>query len=196
MSLLLLEGPSGVGKSTLIYQYANRSEKVAGGFYCQRLRDERGDTRAFCLRNANGIKITINKYFDSISNIFLEFANERIIKHLQVFENISEIVGDVSNCDYFLLDEIGGMELAVPSFLPFLRSILDTGKPCIGVLKSSDLYLAMHQHLNETPCLWKNYQDFRSELIHHYHANIILMEQRESAQAKREVAYFFQQLFL
>ena len=57
MSLLLLEGPSGVGKSTLIYQYANGSEKVAGGFCCQRLRDEQGDTRAFCLSNANGIMI-------------------------------------------------------------------------------------------------------------------------------------------
>ena len=122
---LFLTGPSGCGKSTLLRHALQDRLSAAGGFVTNRQTDEAGRPLYFCLHRANGT---------GTPEIFLDLRSAPPQKNHQPFtETAVQILQEPA--PFFLLDEIGGMELLLPEFQAALDAFFASDIPCIGVLK-------------------------------------------------------------
>ncbi len=123
---LFLTGPSGCGKSTLLRTALQGKLSAAGGFITDRQPDKAGRWQNFYLQCANG---------SGNREIFLDLRQTPPQKNDQPFTHTAvEILQEPA--PFFLLDEIGGMELLLPEFQAALDAFLASATPCIGVLKS------------------------------------------------------------
>jgi nucleoside-triphosphatase len=134
---LFFQGPSGIGKSSLLRQRLLPYEKSLGGFVVQRLMEEG--------RQAGFRAVTLEQGYPKIEAIYTRdlsgvFILQRNNKTSVLEEVLAAVEKDVcrSECKLIVLDEIGGIELLSPNFMRRLEHILQGGKPCIGVLKSAD----------------------------------------------------------
>ena len=122
---LFLTGPSGCGKSTLLRHTLQDRLSAAGGFVTNRQTDEAGRPLYFYLQRANGI---------GNPEIFLDLRSAPPRKNSQPFtETAVRLLREPA--PFYLLDEIGGMELLLPEFQAALDAFLTSDVPCIGVLK-------------------------------------------------------------
>ena len=122
---LFLSGPSGCGKSTLLRKALQGKTAPAGGFISERTVDETGRYLYFYLQRADG---------SGEQAIFLDLRQKPPVKHDDVFTGLAaKLLRE--QAPFFLLDEIGGMELLLPEFQAALDDFLASGIPCIGVLK-------------------------------------------------------------
>lgn len=149
---LFLTGPSGCGKSTMLRKALQGKLAPAGGFTTDRVVDEAGRYRYFYLQRADG---------SGVPEIFLDLRQKPPVKHDAVFTGPAvELLRE--QAPFFLLDEIGGMELLLPEFRAALDDFLASGIPCIGVLKGTK----NGQALSRTAGLPETY--FRAaEDLHH-----------------------------
>lgn len=134
---LFLQGPRGVGKSSLLRQILLPHEKLLCGFVTQRLFEDG--------RQAGFRAVTLEQGFPPLEAIYARDQTGVFIFHgrkdITVLEKTLarvEEAGRESRCKLFLLDEIGGIELASPYFRRILQRILESGKPCLGVWKSRE----------------------------------------------------------
>ena len=68
--------------------------------------------------------------------------------HMEVFETFAvELLEQAKQCDYVVLDEIGGFEILTDSFLDALMELLKSEVPCIGVVKALGAATRMIQRL-------------------------------------------------
>jgi len=160
---LFLTGPSGCGKSTLLRKALWNCLSPAGGFVTERVSDENGRCQYFYLRAANGT---------GPQEIFLDLRQTPPIRHNEVFTQTAVHLL-CQSAPFFLLDEVGGLELLLPAFDAALVSFLESNTPCIGVLKG----LPNAQALTRTAGLPEAYltaaQDLHRRLTHDPHTQIV-----------------------
>ena len=123
---LFLTGASGIGKSTAILDALGGNLSRAGGFLTVRERNEAGKVQRFHLVSPDRRQ----------QGTFLDFTGGGNPADLTVFSTLgAELLEKASGCPFAVLDEIGGIELLVPEFSAALDEFLESGTPCIGVMK-------------------------------------------------------------
>ena len=158
-NILFLEGPIQTGKSTLIRSVLGDHLKHCGGFTSQRLIDAAGNTRGFRLGPAARTPLTAPaeafispsaddsrsasddaRPFTPNAGIFKWFEPYgRVITDQSVFDTVGvDLLIDSLNAPLILLDEIGGSELLCTPFCDALDAVLESGVPCLGVMKLAD----------------------------------------------------------
>ncbi|MEG1633270.1 MAG: nucleoside-triphosphatase [Oscillospiraceae bacterium] len=129
---LLLCGEIGCGKSTLIKNALGAEAKNAGGFITQRRFDENGALAGFVLLPAAALA---GGNFEERE--FLRFSAGGTRRFEGVFErDAARLLREAREKPFALLDELGGFELLIPEFYAALSALLESGTPCVGVLKS------------------------------------------------------------
>lgn len=123
---LFLTGLIGCGKSTNIAGALGELVSRAGGFQTLRQREEAGQAVSFWIQKPDG----------SCRRCFLDCSETRGVMHMEVFESFgTELLEQAKQCDYVILDEIGGFEVLSDVFMEALMALLKSEIPCIGVMK-------------------------------------------------------------
>lgn len=123
---LLLTGPIGCGKSTLISNALGGAVRNAGGFVTLRA-IEGGRLAGFDLAPAGGRP----------RERFLSFGEGGAVRDERPFTvTAPALLAEAAKKKFALLDEIGGFELLYPDFYEALTRFLFSGTPCVGVLKA------------------------------------------------------------
>ncbi len=123
---LLLTGPIGCGKSTLIINALGSAIRDAGGFLTLRVIED-GRLAGFDLCSTDG----------RVRERFLSFSEAGSIRDERPFAVTAPALLRLAQEKRFaLIDEIGGFELLYPDFYEALTAFLFSGKPCVGVLKA------------------------------------------------------------
>lgn len=145
MKKLLLQGKSGIGKSTLIQKIILPYKSQIGGFYVSRLCEEERCI-GFRLNNLQAtsnylLKERVAASFDPVKeeNVFLYHKEGLWHYDLQVFEQYAKPYSqeqDHLEIKLMLMDEIGGVELGCEVFRDYLLQLLEVPIPCLGVLKT------------------------------------------------------------
>ena len=123
---LFLTGPIGSGKSTGIAAALGEKLSGAGGFLTVRQRDETGRAVAYWLQRCDGRN----------GQIIIDYSAKPYTMYMEVFESFgAELLEQAKQYDYVVLDEIGGFEVLSDAFMEALMQLLESGTPCIGVMK-------------------------------------------------------------
>lgn len=123
---LFFTGPIQCGKSTAVRRALGVRMELAGGFLTTP-RISNGKRTGFLLRQTDGTRARC---------ILEDTGTERQV-HLDAFRELGvDLLREALHRDYVVLDEIGGVELLEPAFVEALEQVLDSGIPCIGVLKA------------------------------------------------------------
>ncbi len=147
---LFFEGPVRSGKSTVLRQTLRPYLPDLGGFVVQRLLDEAGHPAAYRLQGLPGLidSTTLEEaeaqflavdgsFTGRESDVFLQIPSRRFDP--TVFETKAlSILKDSLNKKIVLLDEIGGVELTIPSFRKALIRLLQGPIPCLGIIKETN----------------------------------------------------------
>lgn len=143
-TFLFLEGKSGEGKTTLLFQCLSAYKKMIGGFYSQRLIDKAGLTVGFRMVSASEAWVPRLPYRDGLTNVFIERTGTGWKKRLDFFEKEGiDMLHSLKGRKLCLMDEIGGVELLSPDFMKAVLGCIDEEIPCIGVLKSRENFQSM-----------------------------------------------------
>lgn len=135
---LFLTGPIGSGKSTSIATALGDVMPGAGGFLTVRQRDDSGRAVAYWLQRCDG----------SNGQIIIDYSAKPYTMHMEVFESFgAELLEQAKQYDYVVLDEIGGFEVLSDAFMEALMQLLESGTPCIGVMKGEGPASKMIQKL-------------------------------------------------
>lgn len=134
---LFLEGPRGIGKSTLLRECLLPHQDQLAGFCVQRLFDD-GQSVGFRAVLLGGVLPPLaREYAPNLDGVFISHG-KRDIRVLESIITDVQAAALLPRCKMLLLDEIGGIELGSPPFMATLQGILNGSKPCIGVLKSRE----------------------------------------------------------
>ncbi len=194
MRHLLLEGPSGVGKTTLLLNRLGSLRKEAGGFVTQRMEDEAGVTRGFCLTAAKSADTSHIPYREDRPGVFLK-CGEKVPAGKVFLSTGMELLKNAEDCPFILLDEIGGVELLEPVFFFRLTELFSKNTPCIGVLKSTKNCAMLKQNIALMPdCFEQKCREFRTLLQDHPQVEIVRMERRDSTETVRKIDEFIKQI--
>ena len=131
MKRLILMGPIGCGKSTMIQTALGHDISRAGGFLTVRKLD---GTQLL------GFDLT-SPAAPQQGHRFLNFENGAV-RNDRVFSDFG-IKCLQTPAPFAVADEFGGMELLVDDFYNQLLVFLKSGVPCIGVFKTEDAAAAM-----------------------------------------------------
>ena len=140
---LILYGPIGCGKSTMIKEALGADAILAGGYVT---------LRAYCGDQLAGFDLAPATVLCSRQDMrrierFLEFGDSRI-QRPEVFESLgTTLLKEAQERDFAVVDEFGGMELLVPSFREELLNLLSSPVPCIGVLKTREASRSLTRRL-------------------------------------------------
>ena len=130
-----LQGESGIGKSYLLQEVLTEYASILEGFTVQRLYlDEKFMGFRACVFQGK-FEGQIGEYQPDQSGIFISPKG----RDLSILEDMILQVKDrclKPSCQIVVLDEIGGIELVSQRFMNALYAILNSGKFCVGVLKS------------------------------------------------------------
>lgn len=165
MKNLFLTGPIGSGKSTSIAQALGEHLTEAGGFLTVRQRDETGRAVAYWLQRPDG----------SDAQVIIDYSAEPYSMHMDVFENLGvQLVQEARQFDFVVLDEIGGFEVLSDAFMEALMQLLNSGIPCIGVMKGEGPAGRMIRNLGLGDAYVQRAQQLRQWM--HQDANTLLYE--------------------
>ncbi len=128
---LILSGPIGCGKSTLIKNAVCDRAARAGGFITVRAR-ENGELRGFDLMPARALVCPGQE-----ARRFLDFGESGAKRDGSVFSDYAAVLlSQARTAPFAVVDEFGGWELMIPEFREALEAFLRSDTPCVGVLKS------------------------------------------------------------
>ncbi|MGI6142545.1 MAG: nucleoside-triphosphatase [bacterium] len=143
---LFLQGPRGIGKSSLLRSVLGEIRDNVGGYFVQRL-FRQGEHVGFrmvdvesgepyCLNNEIGLRS-----LEDLNNVIVM---KTVAGTWQRFPGVFETVGiqivagaGRGQKRIVLLDELGDIELEAPGFQQAVLGVLESGKKVIGVLKQS-----------------------------------------------------------
>ncbi len=186
---IFIEGEKGIGKTTLLKTIVKKSGKKAGGFSSYKLVDDEQKSVGFYIDTFNcNIKsdVVLQKDFKQDEKLFMRGYPENRSVDLRVFDRIDEIVGDFSEIECFVMDEIGGLELLSRPFLEFLDRVFKSSIPCIGTFKSFKNFEYMKQKV-DVEFIGDPSNDFRERLINDYGAKILTLTDQNKAEIENEI---------
>ena len=138
MKNLFLTGPVGCGKSTSIAMALGERLQGAGGFLTLRQKDETGRAVAYWLQKPDGTE----------KHCIIDYSAKPYTMHMEVFDGTGvQLLREAQRYDYVILDEIGGFEVLSEDFMGALMPLLQSGIPCIGVMKGEGPASKMIQKL-------------------------------------------------
>ncbi len=149
---IFIEGQFNVGKTTLILEICKELNIKCAGFVSIKLFDEENSIKAYYLQKFHSaIKTNLDCKDDSIDNkrVYLSFQEDKSIINLKAFDQIDDVFSKIDDIDCFIMDEIGGFELASQEFRNMMFSLLESGIMCIGTVKSDDNFDRMRNKLKE-----------------------------------------------
>lgn len=129
---ILLTGPPGVGKTTLIRHVIDRLDADAGGFYTTEMRDTASDRRI-------GFRIhTLEGRTAILASVDIE-GQPRISKYgvdVAALDEVavSSVRSAIRSRDLIVIDEIGPMELLSDAFRDAVKEALDSDVPVLGTI--------------------------------------------------------------
>ncbi|MEY8352245.1 nucleoside-triphosphatase [Lachnospiraceae bacterium 54-53] len=180
-NFLFLTGNSGEGKTTLLFECLKPLHESMGGFYTQRLINEAGSTMGFRMVPASEEWAPKAPYKKGLSNVFMEQTEGGFQKNLEVFETVgTEILLSSVNTRLCLMDEIGGIELAVPGFIKAVLDCMDHHVPCIGVLKSRRNLAAMSSRIPVLPEADQKRVELEAEIMKRAGGQVHLFERAKT----------------
>lgn len=189
MGILFLEGPSGLGKTTLLLQGAHASGKVGCGYITQRVVDGQGQTKGFRLSPFQQVRQSVVVELGESHNLFIRMTPNGCVRDLRCFEQVATMSNP--HADFIVLDEVGGVELSLPAYVAWLYEILDSGVPCIGVLKSEDNFAHMNHSMPQTQLVKTTYMALRQAVVNRYDGAILRLDDRTREQVEQAVTAFF-----
>lgn len=190
---LLLEGPSGTGKTTLLLKALGPLRQRAAGFVTQRMVDEKSRTRGFCLTRAKAAKTALIPFREDQPGIFLRDGSK--MPDNRVFRDTGVELLHKQECDlFYVLDEIGGVELQEPLFYSALTELFLKNIPCIGVLKSelNFKHLAVNLAFPNESIL--QYRIFRERLQQNPNVEIVGVDKQNLPETEKKVKNFMKQI--
>lgn len=133
-TVILLTGPPGIGKSTVIQQVVTRLEAQAGGFYTQEVR--RADERiGFEIVTIAGQTVTLATR-ESTPAFAREASLGRYRVNLAAIDEVAipALQSAMAQGQVIIIDEIGPMELFSSLFCQLVQQILDSNAPTTGTI--------------------------------------------------------------
>ena len=135
MHVLLLTGPPGVGKTTVIRTVAERVRgRRVGGFYTEEIRG-RGERQGFALVTFEGQRAVIARVGDGGSRD--QRGRPRVGKYavdVDVIDAMARSTIASDDAELYLVDEIGKMECLSPEFVSAMRALLDKRVPVVATV--------------------------------------------------------------
>jgi len=129
MRAILLTGPPGIGKTTVIRGLAERLKGYRlGGFYTAELR-ESGERRGFRLVGFGGEEAVIAHVERP--------GSPRVGKYgvnVAALERAAALLAPDADVELVLLDEIGKMECLAPGLVAAIERLLDSGRPLVATV--------------------------------------------------------------
>ncbi len=193
-NFLFLEGNSGEGKTTMLFECLKPWKTMTGGFYSQRLIDDKGETAGFRMVPASEDWLPVIPCRDGLSNVFIERTGTGWKKRLEFFEytgvNILKTAGGKKLC---LMDEIGGVELFAPGFMQAVFECIDGVIPCIGVLKSRKNLKSMSERIPVRPESDRLLEKLETELRIRMQGRILNFERDHRDRIRMEIMEFLKE---
>ena len=139
---LLLRGPIGCGKSTMIQNALGEDVFRAGGYVTLRVLEQE-KLLGFTLSPAAAWQDPSLE-----GQRFLDFTGP-VRRDPKVFSGFGkELLTGALDAPFAVADEFGGLELMVPEFRQTLLKLLQSPVPCIGVFKSADASESLIERLH------------------------------------------------
>lgn len=189
---LFLQGRSKIGKSTILREALLPRQNEVAGFAVQRLTvDGRPAGFRACVVDGRLPKIQ-RPWEEGLTGVFMTrgFLSQAVLDKV-IFE--ARDVCARESCKLILLDEIGGVELLSEPFMRSLTALLDSGKPCIGVIKS-------HKNLSNTARRLKNANVIFAARDRLHEKNlengqVLTMTEENYVEIQKEVEAFVERIF-
>lgn len=192
MTHLLLEGPSGIGKTTLILNKLGPLRQKAGGFVTRRMVDDTGASRGFCLTRANSAAGAFIPFNKNHPGIFIDHTSGTHSEAIFLEKGIG-LLQNIEGYPYLITDEIGGVELLEPDFFLLLTELFSKNIPCIGVLKSRENSRHLVSAIG-SDVYSQRYAEFRKILRANSKVDIVFMKQRDEPKVVRKIDEFIQNI--
>lgn len=180
---LLLCGPIGCGKSTMIARALGDHVREAGGYVTLRV-IQNGKLDGFDLAPAAALA---DPQAQEHSGRFLDFR-QGPRRDQTVFSGLGvQLLREAGQKPFALLDEFGGMELLVPEFARALQDLLSSDLPAIGVIKTPRASRELMQRTGLGPDYTQVYNDLFTWLSQDPGTQILLTTGRYDDRARETV---------
>ncbi len=190
---LFLQGDSQIGKSTLLARNLKPYLQYTGGFFVQRL-TESGAPRGFCLCAVSDPLPELTVPLESAAGtVFMRHLPEGTCLFPEVFGRqgaalLSEAA--LKGKRLILLDEIGGIELLQPEFHRALYRVLESGMPCIGVIKSPRNKAGMESRIPLGKRYGLLYDTLAHDIVNRFGGRILTMTETNCRETQDEAEQF------
>ena len=185
---LLLSGPIGCGKSTMIRNALGEDAVKAGGYVTLRV-FEQERLRGFNLAPAAALADTEKR---KLACRFLDFS-QTPRRNPAAFSVLGrDMLLSALESPYAVIDEFGGMELLISPFMEALQELLASDVPCIGVFKTPQASRELTARIDMGDNYRRAYEALRNQLLADPDTELLSTSGRYDAEAKKQVELWVQ----
>lgn len=186
---LILSGPIGCGKSTMIRMSLGADAARAGGYVTLRNLSQ-AQLLGFSLAPA---RVLADPGAMAQAQTFLDFTQSPPCQNPAVFSGLGvQLLQNALECPFAAADEFGGVELLIPGFSSALENLLFSKVPCIGVLKTREASEALTRRMELGDDYRKAYRSLRQKLESDLNTEILETTGRYDENAWNQVARWVQ----